>query len=234
MNMNYRHELKFFVTDKELEVIRYRLQPLMRSDTHQNGNSYMVRSLYFDDFQNSCKMENEAGIGNRRKFRIRIYNGDDTLIKLEQKIKYWDRVRKEAVLISKEDCLAYMNGNIRGPSDNCSKTESALYVRMKVKGMRPVCIVEYERTAWVEPRGNVRITFDKNIGGSSKAEHFLDERISLMPLLSTGIHILEIKYDTIFPQYLYEVLNAGTYQRCSFSKYYYARRGNGLSEWRRV
>ena len=221
--MNYRHELKFFITDREFEVIRYRLQPLLRPDIHQNGNSYTVRSLYFDDFQDTCRMENEDGIGNRQKTRIRIYNGDDTLIKLEQKIKNRERICKEVNFLSKAACMAYMKGKAGNPAEISSKQERVLYTKIKVKGMHPVCIVEYERTAWVEPKGNVRITFDKNISGSNHVEHFLDKRIMPVPLLPRGISILEIKYDALFPQYLYEALNIGTLQRCSFSKYYYAR-----------
>ncbi len=221
--MNYRHELKFFVTDSDLELIRYRLKPLLCPDSYQNGNSYMVRSLYFDDFQDTCRRENENGIGNRKKIRIRIYNGDDTLIKLEQKIRQWDRIHKDVSVLSKEVCIDYVNGKAENLANNCSKQERALYTKIKLKGMRPVCIVEYERSAWVEPKGNVRITFDKNISGSSKVQHFLDKRIMSVPLLSKGISILEIKYDALFPQYLYEALNIGTLQRCSFSKYYYAR-----------
>ena len=221
--MNYRHELKFFVTDSDLELIRYRLKPLLCPDIHQNGNSYMVRSLYFDDFQNACRRENESGIGNRKKIRIRIYNGDDTLIKLEQKIRQWDRIYKEVSVLSKAVCIDYMDGKAGNLANSCSKQERALYIKIKLKGMQPVCIVEYERSAWVEPKGNVRITFDKNISGSSKVEHFLDKRIMSVPLLPKGISILEIKYDALFPQYLYEALNIGTLQRCSFSKYYYAR-----------
>lgn len=221
--MDYRHELKFLVTEKEAELIRYRLSPLMHPDTHQNGNSYMVRSLYFDDLQDSCRKENEDGIGNRQKYRIRIYNGDDSLIKLEQKIKCRERTHKEVRFLSRADCMDYMTGNIHALPENYAKHENLLYAKIKIKRMRPVCIVEYERTAWVEPRGNVRITFDRNIGGSSRVEGFLDKQIYLNPLLPAEVCIMEIKYDTLFPQYLYEALNIGILQRSSFSKYYYAR-----------
>ena len=225
--MEYRNELKFFVTDRDLELIRYRLQPLMRPDIHQNGESYMVRSLYFDDYQDSCKRENEDGIGSRQKFRIRIYNADDAFIRLEQKIKYRERNRKEVSFLSREECLAYMDCNIRSLPEAHSKQERELHMKIKLKGVHPVCIVEYKRTAWVEPKGNVRITFDRNIGGSSRTGSFLDEKIMPVPLLPKGVNILEIKYDALFPQYLYEALNIGILQRSAFSKYYYAREVQG-------
>ncbi|MCM1253038.1 MAG: polyphosphate polymerase domain-containing protein [Clostridium sp.] len=225
--MEYRNELKFLVADKDLELIRYRLQPLMSPDIHQNGTSYMVRSLYFDDYQDSCKRENEDGIGNRKKFRIRMYNADDTFIKLEQKIKCQGRNRKEAGILSRDECLHYMNGSVKSLPEAHSKQERELQMKIRLKGMHPVCIVEYERTAWVERKGNVRITFDRNIGGSSRTDVFLDKKIMSVPVLPSGVSILEIKYDALFPQYLYEALNIGILQRSAFSKYYYAREVQG-------
>lgn len=224
--MDYRHELKFLVSDMELEIIRYRLKLLMRQDIHQTGGKYTVRSLYFDDFRNSCMRENEDGIDNRRKFRIRIYNGDDTLIKLEKKEKCRGMTKKEAVLISGTDCAAYMSGATGKLQRNSSKTEKELYGEIRVNGMHPVSIVEYERTAFLEPRGNVRITFDRNISGSSKTNDFLDKRIGKIPLLPGGVHILEVKYDELLPGFIYEALNMGSLQRSSFSKYYYSRIGS--------
>ena len=79
--MDYRLELKFIVSDMELKIIEYRLKPLMHMDIHQNGDSYTIRSLYFDDRYNSCLKENESGLNNRSKYRIRIYNANSQLIK---------------------------------------------------------------------------------------------------------------------------------------------------------
>lgn len=98
-----------------------------------------------------------------------------------------------------------------------------LYAQIKGSGMHPVCIVEYERTAFVEPVGNVRVTFDRNISGCENCTNFLEKEIPLIPLLPKGQHVLEVKYDELLPEYIAEVLNLGVLQRTSFSKYYYAR-----------
>lgn len=221
--MDYRHELKFEVTDRELEILRCRLKPLLYVDEHHKEGTYIIRSLYFDDFYDSCMRENEDGIDNRKKYRIRIYNGKDTVIKLEKKIKYRGMTRKESTEISKADCLCYMEGRAPDIRPDSSFLEKEFYVQIKAGGMRPVSIVEYERTAFVEKRGNVRITFDRNISGSEAIQDFLQERVPLVPLLPKGCHVLEVKYDALLPQYLAGVLEMDTLQRCSFSKYYYAR-----------
>lgn len=221
--MDYRHELKFQVSDVELEIIRYRLKPLMQVDIHQEEDSYTVRSLYFDDLYNSCMRENEDGVDNRRKYRIRIYNGNDTVIKLEKKIKIRGMTRKVSEEISKTDCLTYMAGRTIELEADASDLEKELYAEMKMSGMHPVSIVEYERTAFVEPKGNVRITFDRNIGVTEKVEEFLDQNISQIPVLPAGVHVLEVKYDELLPEYISQVLETGRLQRSSFSKYWHSR-----------
>ena len=94
--------------------------------------------------------------------------------------------------------------------------------------MRPVSIVEYERTAFVEPRGNVRITFDRNIRGSEKPREFLERRLCAAPLLPGGSHVLEVKYDELLPEYLAGTLALGTLQRTAFSKYYRSRNAESI------
>lgn len=221
--MDYRHEQKFFIRDVELEIIRYRLKLLMRQDVHQKKGVYTVRSLYFDDFYDSCMWENEDGIDNRRKYRIRIYDGNASVIKLEKKIKCRGMTRKISMQISKEECLIYMSGKAPRLKPESTELEKEIYGEIKMKGMHPVSVVEYERTAFVEPKGNVRITFDRNIGGNENIEGFLDRRFQTVPLLSQGNHVLEVKYDELLPDYISQVLEIGTLQRTSFSKYYYSR-----------
>lgn len=221
--MDYRHELKFLVSDGELEVIRHRLKPLMRQDSHQQAGSYRVRSLYFDDLDDSCMRENEDGIDNRSKYRIRIYDGSDSVIKLEKKIKYRGMTRKISGRISRDDCLGFMSGKGAGLRPGAGSLEKELYAQIKISGMHPVSVVEYERTAFVEPRGNVRITFDRNISGSEDIQGFLRKKLPAAPLLLAGWHVLEVKYDELLPRYIAGALEMGSLQRTSFSKYYYSR-----------
>ena len=221
--MDYRHELKFLVSDAEIESIRLRLKPLMHPDIHQREGIYTVRSLYFDDLYDSCMRENEDGVDSRSKYRIRIYDGDDAVIKLEKKIKFRGMTRKVEADISREDCLTYMSGGAPALREESLRLEKEFYVQIRAQGMRPASIVEYERTAFVEPRGNVRITFDRNISGCTKCRTFLDKKIGRVPLLPKGNHVLEVQYDELLPGYLSDVLDMGMLQRTSFSKYWYSR-----------
>lgn len=220
--MQYRHELKFQVSDIELTKIEYRLKSLMNRDANQADECYIIRSLYFDDYMDSCFEENMAGTDNRSKYRIRIYDGSDKLIKLEKKSKLRGMTKKESSTISKDTCLEYMSGafvNNISFGDCNSELETELLALSRSKLMKPKCIVEYERSALTFPQGNVRITFDRNIRGSLKIDDFFLERIDALPVLETGNHILEVKYDEFLPDFLLQAVDINKLRRQSFSKY---------------
>ena len=217
--MYYRHELKFEVSEIELKKLEYRLKPLLKKDMHQDGDYYLIRSLYFDDIVDSCLNENLAGVDNRSKYRIRTYNGSSSIINLEKKSKLHGMTHKDSTDISIEQCNIYMNKNIPKLADCESELEKELFAMASSKRMLPKCIVEYERSAYVLPQGNVRITFDKNIRGSNDISQFFNQRIDAIPVQEGDIHVLEVKYDEFLPEYLLAVLDLGNLRRQSFSKY---------------
>lgn len=85
-------------------------------------------------------------------------------------------------------------------------------------------MIEYERTAFVYPGGNVRVTFDRNIMASRACGDFFDERVSGMtPVLPEGLHVLEVKYDELLPDHIARQLEIGNLRQTAFSKYYLGR-----------
>ena len=94
--------------------------------------------------------------------------------------------------------------------------------------LRPVQIVQYERVAMVEKVGHVRITFDRNIEGSSEVSRFFQNNIHGILAFESGIHILEVKYDELLPDSIRRVLREVELRRTSYSKYYYTRRNQVL------
>ena len=58
----YRHELKYQVTDAQLQMLKSRINHLLPLDSHvARTGSYRIRSLYFDDYYDRCLKENENG-----------------------------------------------------------------------------------------------------------------------------------------------------------------------------
>ena len=219
--------MKFMVNDLQLELIRYKISPFMRKDLNQEGDYYTVTSLYFDDREDTCFWDNLNGNDRRSKYRIRIYNNDFSSIKLEKKSKVHTMTKKDSVWINREECDTFLDGkNLRIQSD-FSEKKKQLICEMRLKAMQPKSIVEYDRTAYIFKVGNVRITFDRNIRGTPNIHHFFKEHINTIPLLKSGIHILEVKYDELLPQFIYDSLEIDTLQVTSFSKYCYSRQYEG-------
>ena len=215
--MKYRHELKFQVTFAQLQKIRYRLEPVLAYDIHQKGDFYTVRSLYFDDIYDSCFFENESGVDNRTKYRIRIYNGNPALIHLEKKSKIHGMTKKEKEEMTLEECRRLA---LEGRMESDGTLAEELGCFMQSRGMKPKCIVEYDRCAMVSGVGNVRITFDMNVRGCSRPELFLDGKSDAFhSVMQSDMHILEIKYDELLPEYILHTMDLHTLHRQSVSKY---------------
>lgn len=221
--MEYRNELKFELTDYDLIRLKHRLAPLMRPDSHQGSNGYLIRSLYFDDLYDSCTAEKENGINRREKYRIRIYDNNSNYIRLEKKIKYADRTKKLTQRLCLSDYGALLSGNTDSLHVILSRKEDGLLkeLALKILAMKfsPKCVISYERFAFIEKMGNVRITFDRNIEGSRRIDSLFDPALYMAPIMLRDHHILEVKYDELLPHYILQALDLGNLQRQSFSKY---------------
>lgn len=195
----------------------------MSQDIHQEGDCYEIRSLYFDDLWDRCLDENEAGVDRREKYRIRIYDPRSDVIHLEIKEKNRGLTRKRACDLSRAECLAIMDGDLTMRPDGRAPLNS-LQLQMRCARMAPKVIIAYERTAFVHPSGNVRITFDRNIMASRCCDDFLEDRVSGMtPVLPAGMHVLEVKYDEFLPDVIAQQLEIGKLRKTAFSKYYLGR-----------
>ncbi len=229
--MEYRNELKFELSDYDLTRIRNRLLPLMHTDRHQGRDGYLIRSLYFDDLYNSCAAEKENGVLHREKYRIRQYGNNPDFIRLEKKIRQGNMSRKTMQSLSLQDYEALLSGDPDRLHVLLSQNKGGLLDELILKIIRkrysPKCIVEYERFAFTETMGNVRVTFDRNIAGSAQTDHFFDSDLFTVPIMPQSHHILEIKYDELLPHYILQALDLGRLRRQSFSKYYMTRAAIG-------
>ncbi len=225
----YRHEYKFLIGADEQVSLYFRLKGLLSLDPHAGKEGrYWIRSVYFDDYLDSCFYQNEDGVNERAKYRIRIYNVSDRAIHLERKSKKNGMICKESAELTREQCALLLKGiplPMREP-------EMAAYpevlrqflVLMRTKGMRPKAVIEYERIPFVHEAGNVRITFDRNISSSLEVQRFFEKDNVRYPLLAPGRQLLEVKFDEYLPSYIKERLETGTLQQISFSKYYLGRK----------
>ncbi len=220
----YRHEYKYFLDGTKESILRIRADGILMRDTHvQADGTYFIRSLYFDDYDDSCAKENEAGTDPRSKFRIRYYNNDTTHIRLEKKSKTRGMTLKESCKLTLEECRSFVKGEIPPVTDDMPSVKQNLFLEMQLRCLMPKVIVSYERIPYVYPGGNVRVTFDRNISSSVDISHFLDGTYISRPILPLGQSILEVKWDEVMPLHIKDVLALDQLQWTAFSKYYMCR-----------
>jgi hypothetical protein len=220
--MNGRHELKHYINAADYAQLRARLRVVAERDKNAGDDgSYVVRSLYFDNYMDKAVIEKLSGLSRREKFRLRHYNGDTAFIRLERKSKANRLAYKESEEITAEQCEALLAGRF----DCIKKPEfplmMELYTKIHYQNLRPRSIVEYRREAYVYRAGNVRITFDTHIKTSDNIAVFLSPGITAIPAAASMI--LEIKYDGFLPDIIREIVQIGSRNQTEFSKYVAAR-----------
>lgn len=221
--MEYREERKYLCSDYELEILKHRLRAILPYDTHQEDDCYLIRSLYFDTRDDQCFYENEAGVDDRKKYRIRTYNNSDRKIRFEIKEKSHGKTKKTSYALSREECDLFIAGNYR-PDIGSSSVLNQIAIKEHLHLLRPVVTVEYERTAFTYPIGNVRITFDRNLSASPDISAFFAEHPIKYPVMPAHFHVLEVKYDELLPDFISQTLELNQLNQTSCSKYYLCRK----------
>ena len=218
----FRFEKKYILNNLQVEQLKHRISPLMNLDPILNGKKfYSIRSLYFDDYNDTCLKQVINGISERYKYRIRFYNGNTEYIVLEKKYKINNMTKKISVQITKDIVESILNGSI-SVSDNNDKLLNELIVMIRTRGFRPVVIIDYDRIPYVYDAGCVRVTFDFNLSCSYDFDKLFSDDLLRIPLLDSVNTILEVKYNDFIPDYIRFSLQLGELYRTSFSKY-----GNG-------
>lgn len=198
-----RHELKYQIDALEHQLLQKKLSTLLQPDpATKENNHYNIRSLYFDDIENSALSKKQAGIYERKKYRIRIYNHSDSQIKFERKTKIGSLVLKECTQIIRADAEKL----IAKKYDFLAKTDNPLlrdfYLETKCKLMRPVVIVEYDREAYIHQIGNVRVTFDSNLRIGYVCTSFFDMDDHATSVFNQKGIVLEVKYTDVLPSFI--------------------------------
>lgn len=225
--IRYRHEYKYPLTKGQVLIEDAKIRALMSRDAHAAKKGfYNIRSLYFDDYENTCYMDNENGVDNREKYRIRIYDHNPDRISLEAKQKIRGMTRKKSCLLSLEQCIQLMHGQIPDRIGPAQHPLHKLAYLMAVRLMRPAVIVDYDRVPYVyRPNdANVRVTFDSNIRSVKNPHSFLDQEVSGRGVLPLGHALMEVKFDDFLPDEVHRLLMLDGLSASTFSKYYLCRK----------
>ena len=216
--MKFRHEYKHQINLADIYGLRARLNAVAKHDSYADKDgTYIVKSLYFDNYTDKALREKIDGVNKREKFRIRYYGTDTSFIRLEKKSKISGLCNKISCMITAEECRKILNGDFDFMKDSEYELMRELYSKMRYQLLRPKCIVAYTRESFVYPPGNVRVTLDMNICGSNNVKEFLNPDLQFLQTYHNSI--LEVKWDEYLPQVIRDCVQVKSRRSAAFSKY---------------
>lgn len=228
----YRHEEKYLLDAAQEALLRLRATAVLKPDPHARADgSYLIRSVYFDDAEDSCLRENLDGTDPRRKYRIRYYNRDPARIVLERKSKRQGLCLKESCRLSREECEQLLRGEVPAFREEDETVRKKMFTEIRLAGLKPVNIVTYERIPFVYSGGNIRITFDRKLTDSRDLKRFLTGDYGQRPVLVPGQSLMEVKWDEMLSVHIREALQTEWLQRTAFSKYAVCRMTGIVGNW---
>ena len=221
MDIKFRKELKYRITYAEYLSIRQRVKAVMKKDSHtKDDGTYLIRSIYFDNYQDKALKEKIDGQSQREKFRIRYYNDDFSYITLEKKTKLNNMGKKFYTVITKDELEKILNGDYEWMIKSTNPLIQEFYVKLKENILRPVVLVSYTREPYTFSAGNVRITFDSNIRSSMNTKDFLNPEVLDISATEEEKDILmEVKYTGFLPDIIRDIIQGRDNNVQAFSKY---------------
>lgn len=220
-----RKEIKYVMPLSKALHIRNGLERILKRDDYCAKDAYLVRSLYFDSVNHVDFSDKLAGINVRKKVRIRIYDGDASLCKLELKQKQGEWQRKQSCIISAGDVEKLSKGNYSVLEKYFDHSETALkaYTIMTQGGYKPVSLIEYERWAYKYSMYDTRITLDMNIRSSESNMDIFASEVNFAPVMHKDV-VFEVKYSGKLMGFISDMLAQFELTQGAYSKYCAGRR----------
>lgn len=225
----FRHEQKFYVSRGCLEYLDSMLSSAMIRDRHTQDFGYLITSIYFDDFSDSCLIDKLDGVREREKYRLRYYGRDVNLLKFEIKKKKDDYVLKTSHSLDGESVIT-------GRAVNVTALRQTLRERQVFQNplffdaFNPVAIVEYHRRAYYLPYENIRITIDSDIRSFGYQSGIIYDGQGKQ-MIPGDLMVLEVKYRSNLPLYLRDIISSIPARRCAVSKYVLCRQTSQITRF---
>ncbi|NQV82507.1 MAG: polyphosphate polymerase domain-containing protein [Rhodospirillales bacterium] len=223
-----RYEFKYLLSFARSVDIEEEISHFMTYDGHihpELENSYIVRSLYFDNDWASNYYQKTDGEMYRRKYHLRTYATSydpDVPLYLEEKGRTNQRTYKQRVPISYEHLeifeTAALHDQLLGLYPGVDLIEAFVFDSIR-KNLKPKVLVDYKRRPYTsEFDMNFRATFDSELRATSTSTLFPDAASNWIEF-DAGYKILEIKFHRRIPAWFHRALQAHNLSRISISKF---------------
>lgn len=216
--MQFRHEVKHEISESDRLILRQRLCAVLQPDSHAVNGQYEIRSLYFDSPGDKALREKLDGINIREKYRIRLYNQDHSLIRLERKYKQGGLGFKESAPLTAEQAQRLAEGDVGWLAHSQDPVLLGFYRRIREEGLAAKVIVDYCREPFVFGPGNVRVTLDHHIRSGLSCTDFLNPNCVTVPVPNSPC-ILEVKWNAFLPDVVRFAVQLEGRQETAYSKY---------------
>lgn len=211
-----RYEMKYILDPEQTGFLIKGLEGHMRPDAYGLTS---VASLYYDTPDHLLARRSIEKPCFKEKIRLRSYGmaTEQTPVYLELKRKADGIVYKRRV----QTTVPLVRQFFDGDGDICAKGQinsEIRYFRDYYKSLVPACLIIYDRVAYFEPDGDLRLTLDY-APRYRVTDLNLTKSMSGTLLLPEGSTILEIKVQGAMPLWLADLLSRGEIYKTSFSKY---------------
>ena len=211
-----RYELKYILTKEQTEFLRERLVGHLYVDQYGMTS---IASLYYDTPDYRLIRTSIERPAFKEKIRLRSYGlaTQNSPVYLELKRKYDGVVYKRRVssTIPDVDMFFHREGSAGSSGQIAREIE---YFRDYYKNLKPACLIIYDRVAYYEKNGDLRLTIDYNPRYRT-TDLNLTTSMDGTSLLNEGDTILEVKVQGAMPLWLAHILDEGGIKKSSFSKY---------------
>ena len=211
-----RYEMKYLMTPEQTAYFKESVSAYMRVDKFGLTS---IASLYYDTPNYRLIRTSIEKPPFKEKIRLRSYglatDASPVFLELKRKaygIVYKRRVQSTIPLVEK---FFYGEGDIcAGGQINREITTFRDYYQTLV----PACLIIYDRVAYFQPDGDLRLTID-HCPRYRYEDLNLTTSMAGTPLLPDGYTILEVKVQQAVPLWLSALLTKGQIYKTSFSKY---------------
>ncbi len=211
-----RVEMKYILSRTQIEQLLRAMEGHMHED--QFGLT-TIASLYYDTPDYRLIRASIEKPDFKEKLRLRTYGRatKTSPVFLELKRKCCGTVYKRRIKTTLDEAARFVRGDASGLPDGQISRELKSF-RCHYGTLQPSCLIIYDRTAYVETDGDLRLTIDRN--PRYRTENLdLTRSMEGTPLLEEGCAILEIKVQSAMPLWLSLALSEAGIYKASFSKY---------------
>ena len=211
-----RYEMKYLLNGEQTAFLRESLKGHMEPDLFGKTS---IASLYYDTPEYQLVRTSLEKPLFKEKIRLRSYGiaSESSPVYLELKRKAFGIVYKRRIETTIPQVFRFFAGEDATSGGGQINRELTAF-RDYYQPLVPSCLIIYDRTAYLEPDGDLRLTIDEN---PRYRTDLLDLTKSMhgISLLDAGWTILEIKVQDAIPLWLAKILSAGDIHKTSFSKY---------------